>query len=339
MKKTKTFMIISFLLTLVVNLFAQAPDPVIAFTFDSDISAGGTITAEISGITGELKGSAYCQDGDLILMQPEDSDYVALDANSIGISGLSEVSVAVSFTSDTLGYNGVTNQHIAVWGFGDIYDYNGGLGVDYVYLAASRQFADKAQAFVSCGYGAYCFEHQDTSVVYEPNLMDDLTHNVIVTIDATNKFGLFVDAEEIGYTELNGDTNNIAALSNMYAFIGRCMFGTNFVSAFKGRIHEFKIYDKALTAEDVAAIYGPEAVNAVSSNPAPGIYSAGSAIIVDLNSVETYNASINIFDLTGKQVKKLKNFKSREEIFMPAGIYLVQIVNGKNLFTRKIVVN
>lgn len=339
MKRTLLFLISFCILFPNYNLHAQTPDPIISFSFDTDASEGETISDDISSITGELKGAAYCADGDLVLEQPVDTitDHLAMDAESIAINSFSEFSILISFTSDTLDYSGVKNQHIGIWSFGDTYDYNGGLGQDYIYFAPSRQGADKAQAFIACGYGAYCFEHQDTSAIYEPNLMDDTKHEAVVTFDDF-EIGLFVDGSPVGTAEVNIDTNNIAALSNAFAYLGKSTYGTNFVSEFKGKIHEFSIYEEALSAEDVAAIYLGVGIKPAEKNLHPKVYSTASSVIIDLHDIERYSASINIFDITGKQIEKLDNSGSREEIFLHSGLYLVQVEYGAHSYTQKVIV-
>ena len=341
MKRKLLFIIILGILTINGIVNGQAPDPVISFSFDEDVSEGGTVTAETGGITGELKNSAYCAGGDLILEQTVDTlpDFVELDAASIEINTFSEFSVLISFTSDTLDYGGVTKQHISIWAFGDAYAYaSGDLAMDYIYFAPSRQGTDKAQAFIACGYGPYCFEHQDTSANYVPNLMDDQEHQAVVSFD-DSELGLFVDGDLVGYTSVNVDTNNIAAISNALAYLGRSTYGTSHVSQFKGRIHDFKIYDEALSEDDVTAIYTGVGINeAVNKLLPPNVYSTGSSVIIDLNSTENYFSAINIYDITGSLVKKLDNSGSRLEIPLASGVYIIQAGNESEFSTKKVIV-
>ena len=336
----KQLLIIVSLLAYTAILSAQAPTPVISFTFDTDTEEGGTITDVVSGITGELKGSAYCLNGDLILEQAVDTamDFLELDAESVEINTFSEFSVLISFTSDTLDLGGVTNTYYGIWAFGNTD--NDVLGADYIHFTPSREGRSRAQAVMSCGiYDYQAYEYEDTTLSYVPNLMDDEEHMAIITVDDV-EFGFFVDGTEVGYTELGTDNenNSISNLSNAYARIGATTYLPQYVSPFKGAIHEFKVYDKALTAEDVEAILSSSRTHPMDK-AIPTIYSTGESVVVSLENTGNVHSTIQIYNVAGRLIHKQECTNSREEISLSTGIYMVRVDYGSATHSEKIIIN
>jgi surface antigen len=74
---------------------------------------------------------------------------------------------------------------------------------------------------------------------------------MVTTVNAT-EIALYIDGVLMGTTELSED-NKLANVSNAQAYLGKAPYGQD--PEWAGTIHEFNIYDSALSEEDVSGLF------------------------------------------------------------------------------------
>jgi hypothetical protein len=205
------------------------------WTFEDGTTKDGIGTAD-----GVLRQGATIVDGDLVMS--DTGQYMEMPGDVISINSYSEVSVAAWFTSGKL----ANPSYTMLYYFGG--DANG-VGGDGFFFTAARQ-DDKCRAAISCGNYTEPYLYE-TGVDYLPELDSGNIHHVVSYITAT-EIGLYIDGEFIGSATLEGN-NSIANLSNDRAYLAKG--GYFWDPEWIGRIHECSIYDKALSADDIMALY------------------------------------------------------------------------------------
>jgi hypothetical protein len=106
---------------------------------------------------------------------------------------------------------------------------------------------------------------------------------------------------------------------------------------FKGMMDELTFWDKALTQEEITALYGTFGTNVEALKENAGIYSYGNIIRIDIP--EASNATVEVFNLLGARVYNKANLYSTSEIKdLPSGVYVVRVANNNRITTRKVFV-
>jgi hypothetical protein len=214
------------------------------YSFDTDASDS------VGLADGTLIDDAYISSGEIYL--DGDGDYVDLPGAEIAINTFPEITIEMWSTQP------VINQSYSMTAaFGGTWPSNGA-GRDYIMIATTR--GDN----VSRGAIANTPDDQqpwnDEVGVNGPELNDGIEHHYVLTISDT-EISYYIDGDLQGTEPMGGTT--ISETSNDYVYLGRSVY-TNDIMV-NCSINEFRIYNSALTAEDVSQHYfdGPDIVGPV----------------------------------------------------------------------------
>ncbi len=130
-------------------------------------------------------------------------------------------------------------------------------------------------------------------------------------------------------------------------YIGR---GQESVPMFDGYIDDFRLYNYVLSAEEIAGIVSDVATNVpVIAGKAETKFTVYPVPANDIlkykfnNQIETGEAVLNLYTIYGKLIlqKDLRNMQSGEINVsdIPNGIYMLELINGEEILTRKIIIN
>jgi len=194
----------------------------------------------VGKVDATLKGGAKIADGKLTLDNGDktsadaDLSYVELAGPILPKEG--SVSIAMWFAGKEMGQ------------FSRLLDIGGkddASGTAFIYLTA-RTGDDGSRAAISAT------DPGSKSNVDGDRLDDGKPHLAIAVIDGTaKKLHLYVDGKEVGTATDLGD-NTLDKVKQDHAWIGRSAFDTD--PGLSGTINELRIYNEALTADQVAAI-------------------------------------------------------------------------------------
>jgi hypothetical protein len=142
----------------------------------------------------------------------------------------------------------------------DIGDQEGGQGQAFIYFTPRNADDQSRAAITATDAGSKTFADND-------RLDDGKPHMVALVIDgAAKKLHFYVDGKEPQPAQDLND-NTLSAVRQKHAWLGRSAFDSD--PGFSGSIDEFRVYDQALSADDVTAAFkaGPDSVAPVSSAP------------------------------------------------------------------------
>lgn len=227
----KTMKFIMILLALVVSIPASAT---ITHRFDFAADANDVV----AGLKGTLIGNAALADGSLVLDGTD--DWMEMPGSSIAVNTYTGVSMEMWYTPvsggntswSMLAYLGGNNP-AATW-----------MGVNYFFMTSARN-DNFSRAAISVGNDVDPWV--DESGVNGTEYDDGLQHHMVATVDGAN-ISLFIDGLLIGSVPLADET--ISGLSNDRAYLGKGGYMDD--PEWRGSIQEFRIYNKALNAAEVA---------------------------------------------------------------------------------------
>lgn len=195
----------------------------------------------VGKVDATLKGTAKLADGKLTL---DNSDKTSGDAG-IGY---------VEFSAPLLPKEGSTS--LIIWFTGkevgqfsrllDIGAQDSGAGSAFIYLSP-RTADDGSRAAISAT------DPGSKSAVNGDRLDDDKVHMAALVVDsASKKILLYVDGKSVGEPADLGD-NTLDKVKQEHTWIGRSGFDTD--AALTATINEFRVYDEALSADKIDAIF------------------------------------------------------------------------------------
>jgi len=216
---------------------ATGPQPVHSYTFED-----GTADDSVGDADGLLIGDANVVSGSLIL--DGNDDWVELPGDIIAINTLEEVTIEAWYTPT----EGANTGYTMLASFGLTNPFQDWMGVDYLMMTSARG-DDVSRAAISC----FNYEEPWTieNGVNGPEYDDGLLHHMVATVNAT-ELAFYIDGALIGTTELTGD-NQLANVSAEQAYLGKAPYNQD--PEWAGAIHEFNIYDYALSADDILGLY------------------------------------------------------------------------------------
>jgi len=201
----------------------------------------------VGKINGKLNGDAKVADGRLVL-------------NNTGKSSDNAKLSYVSFAERLLPKAG--NATIEVWftskcdgQFARVFDF-GQRGQGYLFFTVDEG-NDTARAAISNNDWM-----DETQIRSDSQVNDNKPHMVALVIDdAGKRMRLFVDGKQHGNAEPVGE-NTLDKVKGSNHWLGRSLYGTT-DAGFTGSIDELRIYDTALTADEIAKQFksGPTAID------------------------------------------------------------------------------
>jgi hypothetical protein len=211
-----------------------------SYTFED-----GTGADSVGGADGTLAGDAAIVDGSLVV--DGDGDWMEMPGDVIAINTYSALTLELWCTQS------VDNPFSMTASLGGTWD--NGFGKDYIFIATGRGDQMNRGAIANTPDDAEPWA--DEVGVSSPELNDGIEHQYVLTITAA-ELAYYVDGVLIGTAPM-GDTT-IAGTSNDYVFLGKGIYSVD--GTMNCSINEFNIYDKALSAGQIAANYAAGPVSA-----------------------------------------------------------------------------
>jgi len=216
---------------------APGPQPIHSYTFED-----GTADDSVGDADGLLIGDANVVSGSLILDGVD--DWMEMPGDIIAINTLEAVTIEAWYTPT----EGANTGFTMLAAFGLTNPFQDWMGVDYLFITTARG-DDVSRAAIGCNN--YEDPWATESGVNGPEYDDGLLHHMVATVNAT-EIAFYIDGVLMGTAELTGD-NHLANVSNEQAYLGKGPYGND--PEWAGAIHEFNIYDYALSAEDILGLY------------------------------------------------------------------------------------
>jgi hypothetical protein len=220
---------------------------------------GPAVKDSAGKVDATLKGAAKVEAGKLVLDNGEKTSgeegvsYVQFDAPVIPKEGSATLVVWVTAKENPL-FSRVI----------DIGDTENGEGMAFIYLVAQHEEMSSRAAITSADTGSKTY-------IAGPRLDDDKPHMAALVIDGkAGKLHLYVDGREAQPPEDLGE-NTLKNVKPAHSYLGRSSFDAD--PGFTGAIDEFRVYDEALSAEQVNALVkaGPDAVPSPMPTTAPAM--------------------------------------------------------------------
>jgi hypothetical protein len=217
-----------------------------------------TVKDSVGKVNGKLKGAAAIADGKLTLKNEDKTSnddnlsYVEFDSAILPKSG--SVSLVVWFTA---------KEVPAFARILDVGDVEGGEGRAFIYLTPRDSDDNSRGAITATDAGS-------KTVVANDRLDDGNEHMVALVVDGkAGTLHVFIDGKEPKPAQDLGD-NTLDKVRPAHCWLGRSGFDND--PGLSASIHEFRVYDQALTADEAAAINkaGPGALPPPSTQPAEG---------------------------------------------------------------------
>ena len=220
------------------NLQVPEPPPppppglVHQYTFED-----GTAKDSIGGADGTLAGDAYIADGALVTVDQD--DWMEMSGDVIAMNTYNEVTIEAWYTPEA----GANTGWSMLGYFGDSVN---GLGSNGYFMTSARG-DNKSRAAISIGDIAtpWASESGADGTEYD----DGLLHHMVSTINATD-ITLYIDGVLIATTPLSA-RNKISGISPNFAYLAKGGYGGD--PEWIGSIQEFNIYNRALSAGEIAA--------------------------------------------------------------------------------------
>jgi len=215
--------------------------PVHSYTFED-----GTTNDSVGGADGVLVGGAEVIDGAMVTTAQD--QWMEMPGDVIAMGTYPEVTIEAWYTP-TAGAN--TGWSMLAY-FGDNVN---DMGNDGFFITSARG-DDKSRAAISCGNTSAPYSAE--SGADGPEYDDGLLHHMVSTLNATD-ITLYIDGVLMASTPLSA-TNSISCISPNFAYLAKGGYGGD--PEWIGAIEEFNIYDKAMSAAEVAVSYaaGPQKV-------------------------------------------------------------------------------
>ncbi len=193
-----------------------------------------------------------------------------------------------------------------------------------------------------CTYPSFCFDSQYAVTSGEWH------HYVVVVGDNFNTGYLDgVEMTERRYNYGNSSDSQFfeAAIADEKMWLGKGHWD-NTTQYFDGTIDELRIYDKALTSDEVLDLFGIQTSvnqNKINNTEIKILPNPVREILhYDLSEINEKILFIRITNTNGKVVIKEKVLSNEKELYigkLPEGIYFVDLIGKKNTFHKKVVIS
>ena len=354
MNKTLMYLL-SCILLITGILVSQGVDPgtenlTHSWTFNTE-SIDDTVAIDaVGGADGILmgdgaEGKAVIVDGSLFTEFAD--QWLVLPAQEIAINEYEAITLAVWYSS----VEGANTGYTMLAYFGDT---PATIGVDYYFLSTARG-DDVSRAAISCGDSStpWASETGANGTEYD----DGQLHHMVSTLDDLD-ITLYLDGVLSQSTPL--DTNNyIAAISTNLAYLSKG--GYNDDATWMGEILDYKIYNKALSEEEVEFIFnaGPDTSTGGSSGienkeiaNLPEGYSLlqnypnpfNPSTTISFSIPEKSFVTLKVYDVTGSEVATIVNGELSSGEYnrqwsptnIASGVYFYRLQAGNFTASRKL---
>jgi hypothetical protein len=214
--------------------------------------SGTTVTDLVGDADGTVINTELNDSGTLELAGTTSDQYVDLP-NGL-VSGLVDASFEVWFT-----WNGSTSnyddwQRIFDFGSSDGNEGAQGVGTTYIFLSPRNGIVPKAIVFAYTINGSLA---EIPVIASDPAQNGVVTHLVAVIDDNNDRLRLYVNGEP-NPSQGVSFTGALSAINDVNNWLGRSQYSPD--REFGGSLHEFRIYNAALSAEQIQVSYaaGPD---------------------------------------------------------------------------------
>ncbi|HJX72126.1 MAG TPA: LamG-like jellyroll fold domain-containing protein [Bacteroidales bacterium] len=340
MKKLNFLFTISLIMGLVVSLYGQT-DPGSENLTHSWRFEDFTADDAIGDAHGELVGNGIVGGGDFQALSF--GQYIELPTDKIAINTYPAITLEVWYTA-----TGTDNPtHHMLCYFGNSTDNGSGtfVGSDGYFISPYR-VDDSCRTAISCGNTTQPWTAENG--VSTPELTDNVMHHIVSTLNAT-EIGMYVDGVLVSTAALTG-TNSIANISTEHAWLMESGYALD--STVVGKLHECNMYNKVLTADEVAFQYarGPATVTSVADHIAsrfqlsqnfPNPFNLSTKITYSI--ARTSDVKLSVYNVMGQEVAVLVNktmnpgdysvtFNGKD---CSSGIYFYQLRVGDQIITKR----
>ncbi len=201
-----------------------------SYTFED--GTGDDLVGDADGI---LVGDTHIAEGLLIL--DGDGDSMDIDGSIVDINSYSGV------TLELWAMQSVDNGYTMTASLGGTWD--NGLGKDYLMIACGRGDQMNRGAVVNTTDDVEPWLEEVG--ISSDELNDGELHHYVLTVNAT-ELSYYLDGVLIGTAALDG--TRLSGLSNEFIYLGKGVYSVD--GAWAGAIDSFQIYDRALSANEVA---------------------------------------------------------------------------------------
>lgn len=212
--------------------------------------SGTTVTDSVGGADGTVVNTELNDTGSLELAGSTSEQYADLPDGLI--SGLVDASFEIWVT-----WNGGSTAWQRIFDFGS--SDNGseqGSGITYAFLTPMNGVSPYAITFAYTINGSLS-EQWISAGTFGPMKSGATTHVVVVIDDTNDRMWLYVNGEP-DPSEGVAFSGSLSAIEDVNNWLGRSQYSTD--PEFGGSLHEFRIYDAALSAEQIQTSYaaGPD---------------------------------------------------------------------------------
>ncbi len=237
MKKTYIILCLLFLAGISFQSIAQT-NPGTAnlkhqWTFDD-----GTAKDVVGTVNGVLEGAATISTKAL---STTGGGFMSFSGAEIAINSYPAITTEIWFTPS--GSN-TTNCNILSY-FGNT---TGTLGTDYIFTSPSS--CNRVRAAISTLEASAPY-NTENFVGYTGYIDDAKLHHLVTTYTATT-ITLYIDGVSQGSQDYTG-SNTLSAIGTQFAYLAKGGYAND--PTWKGLVHKYSLYDKALSADEVAYLY------------------------------------------------------------------------------------
>jgi hypothetical protein len=200
--------------------------------------AGDAVTDSVGTQHGTVEGATLDDSGDLTLAGATTDQYVDLP-NGL-ISGLENATLEIWFTWS----GGGAWQRLFDFGSTDMAEGTQGDGQTYLFLTPRAVDEDGSLRVAFTSSGA---ENETLVTASEAASTSPATHVTVVVDAANDLLSLYQGATLAGSEAFTGA---LSELDDVNAWLGRSQYSAD--PELAGKLHEFRIYDAALTAPEIA---------------------------------------------------------------------------------------
>ena len=285
------------------------------WTFDD-----GTANDVVGTANGTLMGGATVANKALVTTN---GGYLSFPSTDIGINTYSEVSAEVWFTSAS----GVNTGYTMLSYFGGT---TGTVGTNYFSVSTARGDGFSRTA-ISCGDLSTPWASEDG--VNGTKYDDGKLHHMVATLTGTN-ITFWIDGVNIGTKIYSRSANLISAISTQFGYLAKGGYTGD--PTWKGLIHKFSLYSKALSDAEVLFLFqkGAEAqaviTPTITSLAFDNTYSAETFSVSSLNLSSdiavTVPAGITLYNSAGNPITSIT--KNTADVSIIAVYDNTFVVNG-----------
>lgn len=304
MKKLDFLLTIALVTGLAVSLSGQT-DPGFENLTHSWRFEDFTADDAVGGAHGTVMGGGIIGNGDFQALSF--GAYVELPAAMIALNTYEAITLEVWYTA----MSADNPTHHMLCYFGNSTDNGSGtfVGSDGYFISPYR-VDDSCRTAISCGNTSQPWTVENG--VSTPELADGVMHHIVSTLNAT-EIGMYVDGVLIGTKALTG-TNSPANISTEHAWLMESGYALD--STVVGSLHECNIYNKVLSADEVAFQYarGPATVTSVADNMTPDFrlfqnfpnpFNLSTKITYSIP--QTSDVKLSVYNVMGQEVATLVN--------------------------------